>query len=376
MKKIVLFLAIMMAFSCLIVSCSDEKKDINSASSTTLIKDCWNVPYQYNFSKYVDVSEDDYIGLTYTEKDVTITDDDVQAEIQKLLDEHPIYTDITDRAAANGDFVVIDYKGFIDGKELENGAEEDAEFVLGEGSFISGFQEGIVGHEVGEKFTVDAKFPDDYGVENLNGKTAKFEMTLKKLQSISYPAIDNEFVKANTDYDTVEAYYAGINKELTESAEASNKVQYKNALFEKLIANATVLKIPQDEYEFYYNQTISQYGAYAQQYNMKFEEFIVEMTGSSVDEFFEFARENARSSVETELIYFAVADKVGITDALTKADYDKYLENIAAEYLTTPENFVAMYGSDTILRSLVWDSVMDYILVNATPVTVGEDSAE
>lgn len=374
MKKIVLFLAILMAFSCLIISCSDAKKDITTASATTPIKDCWTVPYDYDFAKYVDLSDDDYIGLTYTELKSEVDDDDVQYEIQKLLEEHATYTDITDRGAENGDFVTIDYKGFMDGKELEKGSENDAEFILGEAGFIPGFEDGILSHKPGESFTLDLVFPADYGNTDLQNKAVQFEITVKKLQTKTLPALDDKFVEENTDYTSIGEYYAGIAAELQASLDSSNKVAYKNKLFEKVVANVTVKKIPQNEYDLYYNQVISQYAAYAEQYGMKFEQFISDMMGSTVDEFFEFAKTNAKSNVETELIYFAIADKVGIIDKLTKADYDDYLVNIAAEYQQTPESFTAMYGTDTVLRSLVWDSVMDYVLANATPEVI-EDEA-
>lgn len=374
MKKIALVLALLLMLSCAFVGCG--KKGINEADSSTPLADVWDVPYQYDLSKYIDISEDDYIGLSYKDISYEVTDDDIQYEIQKLLDEHAVYTDVTDRSAQNGDFVNIDYTGFIDGEAFENGAEEGAEFVLGEASFIPGFQEGIVGHNVGETFTVDVTFPNDYGVETLNGKAAQFEMTINKLQSVSYPAIDNDFVSANTEYKTVEEYYKALNDKLSEQASSSIKVQLKNSLFEDILKNVEVLEYPKVEYDRYYNEVISQYFALAQQYGQDLSTFITQTAGTSLEEFYAYADEYAKSSVKSEIAFFAIANEIGLIDNLTKENYDVYLENVANEYKSTPEEFVAMYGYESVLRSLVWDSVMDYVLENGVAVESETDKTD
>lgn len=366
MKKIALILALLLAFSCVLVSCKDNKVDKNDPNAK--ITDLWDAPYQYDLDDYIEIDESDYIGVTYTKADTTVTEAQVYAEIQKLLDEHAIYTDVSGRPASNGDFVNIDYKGFIDGEELENGAEEGAEFELGYASFIPGFQEGIVGHNVGDKFTVDATFPEDYGVENLNGKTAQFEMTLNKIQEVSYPELSDTFIAENTDYETVTEYYTSINEKLVKQAESSAVVTQKNEAFSKVYPNVEILKVPEKEYTKYYQDFIAQYYSLAEQYGQDFETFITETAGSTVEEFKKYAEEYANSTVEMELVFFAIANREGITENLTKAHYDDYLENIAAEYMSTPEEFVNMYGEESVWRSLVWDSVMDFVLANGVAV--------
>ncbi len=365
MKKIALILAVLLIFSCVLVSCKDkvDKNDPNAK-----ITDLWDAPYQYDLDDYIKIEESDYIGVTYTKADATVSEADIYAEIQKLLDEHAIYTDITDRPAANGDFINVDYKGFIDGEELENGAEDGAEFELGYASFIPGFQEGIVGHNIGDKFTVDATFPEDYGVEELNGKTAQFEMTLNKIQEISYPELSDAFIAENTDYATVTEYYTSINEKLVSQAESSAVVTQKNEAFSKVYPNVEILKVPEKEYTKYYQDFIAQYYTLAEQYGQDFETFITETAGSTVEEFKKYAEEYANSTVEMELVFFSIANREGITENLTKAHYDDYLENIAAEYMTTPDEFVKMYGEEAVWRSLVWDSVMDFVLANGVAV--------
>ena len=373
MKKIALLLALLLAFSCALVSCQDDKA-VDKNSPDAKITDLWDVPYQYNLDSYIKIEDSDYIGVSYTKSDATVSEAEIYAEIQKLLDEHAIYTDITDRPAQNGDLINIDYKGFIDGEELENGAEEGAEFELGYASFIPGFQEGIVGHSVGETFTVDATFPEDYGIEELNGKTAQFEMKLNKIQEASYPELSDAFIAENTDYQTVTEYYTSISEKLVAQSESSSVVTQKNEAFSKVYPNVEILKVPEKEYTKYYQEFVAQYYSLAEQYGQDFETFITETAGSTVEEFKQYAEEYANSTVEMELVFFAIANREGIIDGLTKAHYDDYLENIAAEYMSTPTEFVEMYGEESVWRSLVWDSVMDFVL--AKGVAVEPESTE
>jgi trigger factor len=361
MKKIALILAIVLAFSCVMISC---KKEVDVNDPATSIRDLWEVPYQYDLSKYIDISEEDYIGVSYTKADINVTDADVQREIQKLLDEHSTKIEITDRAAEEGDYVNVDYTGYMDGELMENGSNKGDEFQIGNASFIPGFQEGIVGHKVGETFTVDATFPEDYGVEELNGKTAQFEMVLNSVYTLEYPTVDDAFIAENTEYETLLDYYSATQEELVKKAESSAVVTQKNEAFAKIYENVEILDYPEAEYQMYYQQFVNQYYAIAESYGQDFETFITQTANSSVEEFKSYAEQYAKSTVDMEMIFFAIANKVGVIDALTKKQYDEYLINIAAEYLTTPEEFLKNYGEESIWRSLVWDTVMDYVLEN------------
>ncbi len=370
MKKIALILAIMLFASCALVSCS-EKVDKNDPNAS--IKDLWDVPYQYDLSEYIDISEDDYIGIPYTARNSEVTDEDIQAEISALLEKHATTAEV-ERAAEKGDRVVIDFQGFLDGVAFEGGTAEDVELELGVGGYIPGFEEGIVGHKKGETFTVDATFPEDYGEEGLNGKTAQFEITLNKVAEVTYPTLNDEFVQEHTDYSTVMDYYASIQKKLEERSASSAKVLQKNEAFEVIVQNCEILEYPEKEYDQHYQQYVAQYVAMAQSYGQDFETFLKETAQSTMEEFVAYAKDYAKSTVQTELVFFAIAEKEGVLDVLTKAHYDDYLENIAAEYLTTPEKFLEMYGEDSIWRSLVWDTVMDFILENVIAVSTRKES--
>ncbi len=358
MKKVISIFLLSVVTLLAFTSC--EKNDL-----------AYDFPYQYDLTKYIDISKEDYIGIDYS--DYSVGDEDIYSEIQKLLEEHAIYTDITDRAAQTGDFVNVDYKGYIDGVEFDNGSAEGDELILGSSGYITGFEEGIAGHNVGETFTVEATFPEDFGVDTLNGKTAQFEVTLNKVQSISYPSLTDSFISENTEFNTFNEYYQNVKQELEEKAASSAVVQQKNEAFEKICSNVSIIDYPNDEYQSYYNSVLMQYATLATQNNQTLEQYVTEQ-GASMDDFYAYIEEYVKSSIATELVYFAIAKNENILSALTQSDYDAYLKDVATEYLSTPEKFEEMYGEEAVWKSLVWDKVMDFVLENGQVVSNDENT--
>lgn len=289
MKKVISIFLLSVVTLLAFTSC--EKNDL-----------AYDFPYQYDLTKYIDISKEDYIGIDYS--DYSVGDEDIYSEIQQLLVEHAIYTDITDRAAQTGDFVNVDYKGYIDGVEFDNGSAEGDELILGSSGYITGFEEGIAGHNVGETFTVEATFPEDFGVDTLNGKTAQFEVTLNKVQSISYPSLTDSFISENTEFNNFNEYYLNVKQELEEKAASSAVVQQKNEAFEKICSNVSIIDYPSDEYQSYYNSVLMQYVTLATQNDQTLEQYVTEQ-GASMEDFYTYIEEYVKSSIATELVYFA-----------------------------------------------------------------------
>ncbi len=364
MKRIALILALLL-LSCCLFSCNKVDKDDPNAKMT----DLWDVPYQYDLSKYIDISKEDYVGITYTAKDVEVTDEEIQYEIEKLLRDNAEYIDEAGRVAEVGDFVNIDFQGYLDGVAFEGGVAEGEEFIIGEGGYIEGFEEGVVGHVAGETFTIDAKFPEDYGVEDLDGKTAQFEITLNKVQKVVYPALTDEFIQENTDSETVSDYYTFISEKLKASNVSSARAQQKNEAFDVISRNVVIRDYPESEVKKFSQESFNQVFMLAQSYGQDIQTFITQTNGMSMDEFNAYLTESAKSRVEMELIFFAIANNEGITDKLTKFDFDEYLLNVSTDYLSTPEEFLQMNGEEAIWRSLVWDRAMDFVLENGVEIS-------
>ena len=157
---------------------------------------------------------DGYKGLEIEKKSTEVTDELVDEEIEKVRDRNSRLVTVEDRAAENGDTVVIDFEGFVDGVAFEGGKAENYSLALGSGNFIPGFEEQVVGHEAGEEFSINVNFPEDYQAEELKGKEAEFKIKLHELKEKELPEVDDEFVKDVSEKETLDEYKAELREEV------------------------------------------------------------------------------------------------------------------------------------------------------------------
>ena len=213
-------------------SASSDKKTSASAVRLVSVSDV---------SKYVTIGE--YKGLTLDRASVTVTDDDVQAEIDYNLEENG--TEVNDGTVEEGDSVTINFTGTIDGKEFDGGSAEDYDLVIGEGGMIDGFEDGIIGMKKGETKELDLTFPDDYYEESVAGKPVVFKVTLQKFTRPS--ELNDEWVAANTEYKTVDEYRAAVKKELEENETKSADYDLYSNAWSEVLANSEVKEYPEED---------------------------------------------------------------------------------------------------------------------------------
>ena len=158
-----------------------------------------------------------YKGIEVTKKSTEVTEDDIMAEIKRVQERNSRVEVVSDRAVENGDIAVIDYEGFCDGVAFDGGKAENHELSIGSGQFIPGFEEQIIGHNAGEEFDINVKFPEEYHSEDLKGKDATFKIKLHEIKAKELPELDDDFVKDISEFDTVEEYKADIKAKLTET---------------------------------------------------------------------------------------------------------------------------------------------------------------
>ena len=185
-----------------------------------------------------------YTGMKIEKFAYTVSDADVQAEIDRLLDKKATREEVTDRAAENGDIVTIDFVGTVDGVKFDGGEAEGYDLVLGSGSFIPGFEDQVVGMNLGEKKDVNVTFPEDYQAAELKGKAAVFAVTLHKIQKKVLPELTDEFVKENAGEETIEAYKEKTAARLQENLDRRANDATENSILEAIAAN-TEVEIPQ-----------------------------------------------------------------------------------------------------------------------------------
>lgn len=181
-----------------------------------------------------------YMGVEVEKAEAIVTEDDVEKELQKVVDKNSRLVTVTDRPVQSGDTAVIDFEGFIDGDAFEGGKGTDYSLVIGSGTFIPGFEDQLIGKNVGDDVDVNVSFPEEYGKEELNGKPALFKVLVKEIKVKELPTVDDEFAKDISEFDTLEEYKKDLRTKLEETAKGKAERQNEEGVIKKIVENATV----------------------------------------------------------------------------------------------------------------------------------------
>ncbi|MBR1423882.1 MAG: trigger factor [Ruminococcus sp.] len=225
-----------------------EVTDVSKAEGVKIKATCVTKP---------EVDIKDYKGIEATKTVKEVTDEDIDAQLNSLREKNVTVETIDDRAAENGDDVVIDFEGFKDGVAFDGGKAEDFTLNLGSGQFIPGFEDQIVGHNAGESFDINVTFPEEYQVEELKGAPAVFKINLKSISKKVLPEIDDDMVKDSTEFDTLEEYKADVRKKLEEANEKQAENEAESAIYDVVIEKLEG-EIPQEMYDNRVNEMVQE----------------------------------------------------------------------------------------------------------------------
>lgn len=181
-----------------------------------------------------------YMGVEVNKVEATVTDEEFDKEFQKVVEKNSRLISISDRPVQSGDTTVIDFEGFIDSVPFEGGKGTDFSLVIGSGSFIPGFEDQLIGKNVGEDVDVNVSFPEDYGKEDLSGKPALFKVAIKEIKVKELPTVDDEFAKDISEFDTLDEYKKDLRNKLVEAAEHKAEHQNEENVIQKVVENATI----------------------------------------------------------------------------------------------------------------------------------------
>ncbi|MDD7412044.1 MAG: trigger factor [Eubacteriales bacterium] len=275
-----------------------------------------------------DVTLGQYKGVAVHKNHTEVTEDDVKAEIERARERASRYIDIDGRAAKLDDQVTIDYEGECDGEKFEGGSAKDYRLVLGSGNFIPGFEDQLVGAEVGSTVDVNVTFPEDYHAENLKGKKATFKVTVKAIQEKDVPALDDEFAKDVSEFDTLEEYKKDLTEKMTKSAQQRDDYAFENDVIEKVTENATV-DIPAAMVEERVDERINEFAMNMRRQGLDMDTYM-KYTGQTMDAMRETLKEGAEKDVKTRLVLEAICDaeKIEPTKEEVDAEIEKYAENM------------------------------------------------
>lgn len=320
------------------------------------------------YAAYCDLP--DYKGLEYTETKSTVTDADVKNKIDSLLQQYATKTQVKEGTVGEGDNVNIDFVGSIDGVEFEGGNSEGAgyDLTLGSGSMIPGFEDGIVGHKVGETFNIKATFPENYGKDELNGKEADFKITINYLTQTELPEYNDAFVASYTDATSILEYEDSVRKDLVEQYEQSDKSQNESAIMKVLVEKTTYNEYPQQEMQDLIDKSIAQQEQAASSYGYSLGDYVTARYGfSDEDSFRQYIQGLAEDYIKEKIAVCAVAKDAGIT--VTKEEVDNYKKKIMDYYSYEDESKLEEnYSSEDIVYYALAEKVVDFLLENGKGV--------
>ena len=269
-----------------------------------------------------------YKGVAVDKVSTEVTDEEVDAEINKERERSARTLEVTDRPVKDGDMTVMDFEGFVDGVAFEGGKGEDYPLTIGSGAFIPGFEEQLVGAEIGKEVEVNVTFPENYQAEELKGKAAVFKCTVKEIKEKELPELDDEFAAEVSEFETLAEYKADVKGKLEEKKIKEAKDAKEAAVIEEIVKDAD-MEIPEAMLETQQRQMVDEFAQRIQMQGLTMEQYF-QFTGASYDQLVEQVKPQAEKRIQSRLVLEAVAKAENIT--ATDEDYEEELKVMAEAY--------------------------------------------
>ena len=317
----------------------------------------------------------DYKGMEVPEQDTTVSDADVDSEIEKKRQQQAeLVLKDEDQAAANGDTVVIDYEGSVDGEKFDGGSANNYSLELGSGSFIPGFEDQLVGHKSGDDVDVKVTFPEDYHAKKLAGKDALFKVKVHEIKEKQLPELDDDFAKdVDEDVDTLDELKDKTRKQLQEQKDNQAKGAIEDAAIEKAVANAEIEDIPQAMLDEDTNRQMQQYLAGMQQQGIS-PQMYFQITGTKEDDLKKQFANDAAQRVKTNLVLEAIVD-----DAKLEASEDEIkdeIKDLAKQYGMEEDAVEKALSKDMLSHDIKIKKAVDLVADSAKQVKADDKKAD
>ncbi|MCC8142220.1 MAG: trigger factor [Lachnospiraceae bacterium] len=269
-----------------------------------------------------------YEGVEVTEMDATPTEEEIMADIDRERENNARIIAVEDRAIEMGDTAIIDYEGFVDGEPFEGGQDENHSLEIGSGSFIPGFEEQLVGKNVGDEVDVNVTFPEEYHAPDLAGRDALFKVTIHEVKTKEIPELDDEFAQDVSEFDTVDEYKDSVREKVAERKAGEVREKQQEEAMEQIIA-ASEIDIPDAMIDSQCENMINRMAQQLAGQGLSLDQYM-EYTGTNLDEMKEEIRPDAEMQIRNELVLDAIAEAEGIE--ITDEDIEEELEKMAAMY--------------------------------------------
>lgn len=289
-----------------------------------------------------EVTLGEYKGIEVEKKEAEVTDEEVEAEINKVRESNARMLDIDDRATQDGDTVLIDFDGYVDGKQFEGGKADDYSLVLGSHSFIDNFEEQLVGKNIGDDVEVNVTFPENYQAEELQGKPAVFKVKIKEIKVKELPELDDDFAQDVSNFDTIAEYKEDLKKKLTENKEEALKREREEAVIGKIIENAQ-MDIPEQMVDAQTRQMTQEFAQRLSSQGLSIDQYM-QFTGLTPQKMIEELKPQALKRIQSRLVLEAVVAAENIET--TEEELDKEIENMASMYQMEVDKLKEVIGEE------------------------------
>ena len=298
-------------------------------------------------------------GLNVKKAEVKVSDQEVEEEIERERQAHARYVE-TDKQVENGDFAIIDFKGYVDGEAFDGGEAKDYRLEIGSHTFIEGFEDQIVGMKKGEERDINVKFPENYHAENLKGKPAVFKVKLNKVEKKELPTVDDKYISDATEFENLEEYKKSVKENLIKFADERAERDYEVALLDE-IASQSNIEVPQSMIEHEVHHIVEDFEHRLSHQGMNLQAYL-DYVGKTLDQFKEEKAEDASKNIQTRLVLQKLIKENNIS--VSSEELDKSIEDYATKYQMSLEDFKkAMSPNDYAYfeNSVIMTKVLDLI---------------
>ncbi|MBQ3816680.1 MAG: trigger factor [Clostridia bacterium] len=328
------------------------------------------VDFKVSVTTYPEIEIGKYKGLKAEKAAVKVTAAEVNAEVNSLAERNARMVSVEDRAAKDGDTVVIDFEGFVDGKAFDGGKAEGHNLVLGSGQFIPGFEKQIEGKKIDEEFDVNVTFPEDYGAKELAGKDAVFKVKLHEIKVRELPELDDEFAKDVSEFDTLKELKADLKKKALDRKTKAADEEVENALVQQIV-DSIKGEIPEAMYENRLNQSVEEFAYRLQSQGLNLDTYL-KYTNSSIEDFRKSFRPQAEAQVKFRLALEKIVSLEGIK--AEEKDIEEQYEKLAKDYGVEVDKVKAAIPASELEKDLAVGKAIDFIKANAV-ITEAQESA-
>ena len=314
-----------------------------------------------------EVSIENYKGLEVKKQNTAVTDEDVEAEVNRARERNARMVTVEDRPAEKDDITVIDFEGFLNGEPFEGGKGENYSLTLGSNQFIPGFEDQIIGHSTNDEFDVNVTFPEEYHAENLKGKSAVFHVKLHEIKKKELPAADDDFAKDVSSFDTLDEYKADIRRHLEESREKAAKDDIDNQIIDQL-NGLLEAEIPEAMFQNRINEDVREFGYRLQSQGLDYDTYL-KYTGMDSEKLRESFRPQAERQVKIRLALEKIAKLENIE--ATQEEIDEEYKKIADAYKMEAEQVKGFIPQAELAKDIAVEKAMG-IVRDSAKVTAAE----